>query len=120
MRVFSKKALRDFWLNPKHRRSQQPLMQWYQVVSDAEWRQFSDVRKTFNNCDQVGSKVVFDVGGNNYRIIAVIDYERQRVYVRAVLDHKEYDKGTWKNDTFGDDWIPFKKMLKNRPGKKKL
>ena len=75
-------------------------MEWFHTVTDAEWHRFADVKRTYNSCDQVGSKTVFDVGGNKYRIIAFIYFERQRVYVRAILDHKEYDKGNerWKED----------------------
>lgn len=54
--------------------------------------------------DPVGRKLVFNIGGNKFRLVAVIDDERHKVFVRAVLDHKEYDKGEWKQDTFGDDW----------------
>src|SRR6267142_1746739 len=115
MRVISRRKLRKFWENPEHPHSQGPLLEWYQVVTRAEWRRFADVKNICQACDQVGSKTVFDVGGNRYRIITVIDYERQRVYIRAVLDHKGYDKGTWKLYTFGDDWIPFQQMMKDRP-----
>lgn len=112
--------LRDFWTNPKYRRAESSLSAWYQAVTDAEWQKFADVRKTYASCDQVGGKTVFNVGGNHYRIITKIDYERKRVYIRAVLDHKEYDTGAWKHDTFGDDWISFSKMMdemreKNEP-----
>ncbi len=119
MHVITKRMLREFWENPKYSRAQSPLLQWYQAAADAEWHCFADVKKTFGSCDQVGSKTVFDVGGNKYRIIAVIDYERQKVYIRAVLDHREYDEGKWKTDTFGDDWQRFKQMIQDRPNGKK-
>ena len=48
----------------------------------------------------VGNKAVFDVGGNNFRVIAVINYANHTVFIRAVLDHKEYDRGRWKKDDF--------------------
>ncbi len=114
MHVISKKALREFWEDPRHSRAEGPLLDWYGVVTKAEWRHFADMKKTYNSCDQVGSKTVFDVGGNKYRIIAFVDYERQQVYIRAVLDHKEYDKGSWKSDPFGDDWKPFKQMMESK------
>ena len=94
-----------------HPHSEGPLAEWFDVVSDANWQSFADVKKSYNSTDKVGSKTVFDVGGNHYRVVTFIDYESQRVYIRAVLDHKEYDKGNWKNDTFGDDWKPFVKMI---------
>ena len=117
MHVISKKMLREFWENPKYRNAEKLMKEWFQTVSDAEWHRFADVKSTFSSCDQVGSKTVFDVGGNKYRIIAFIDYECQRLFVRAVLDHKDYDKGNWKKDTFGNQWTPFqKKCFDDRNG----
>jgi mRNA interferase HigB len=50
---------------------------------------------------RVGNFIVFNIGGNNYRLITYPDYESQLIFVRAVLTHAEYDKETWKND----DWF---------------
>jgi mRNA interferase HigB len=103
MRVISKAKLRKFWEDPGHPRAEEPLRSWYRVVLAADWRCPADVKGTYNTADLVGAKVVFDVGGNKYRLIAVIDYERHKVLVRHVLAHKEYDRGHWKKDTFGED-----------------
>ena len=56
------------------------------------------MRKAFKAADLVGRFVVFDIGGNKYRLIAVIHYNRGRVYVRHVLTHAEYDEENWKDD----------------------
>ncbi len=58
------------------------------------------MKKTFNATDLVGNKAVFDVGGNKFRVIAVINYVNHTVFIRAVLDHRSYDKGHWKKDDF--------------------
>ena len=93
MRIISKKKLRAFWT--EHPRAKAALEAWYQVARHAEWESFADVRETFNTADQVGRFTVFDIGGNKYRLIAVIHFDRGTLYVRHVLTHAEYDKGKW-------------------------
>ncbi len=96
MHVISKKKLREFW--EEHPRSKAALEAWYQVAEHAEWESFAGVRKTFNTADQVGKFTVFDIGGNKYRLIAVIHFNRGKLYVRHVLTHANYDEGKWKNE----------------------
>jgi mRNA interferase HigB len=104
MRVISLKKLREFWSSPGRRDAEGPLRAWYQVVRVADWTCFADVRETYRTADLVGRKVVFNIGGNRYRLVAVIHYEAHKVFVRHVLTHAEYDSGRWKDDTFGEDW----------------
>jgi mRNA interferase HigB len=94
MHVISKKKLREFW--EEHPKAQSPLEAWYQIARHAEWESFSDVRATFNTVDQVGHFTVFDIGGNKYRLIAAIHFNRGIVFVRHVLTHAEYDTDNWK------------------------
>jgi Uncharacterized protein conserved in bacteria len=96
MRIISKKKLREFW--DKDPKAKSPLEAWYQIAKHAEWESFADVRKAFNTADRVGRFVVFDIGGNKYRLIAVIHFNRGKLFVRHVLTHAEYDKGKWKKD----------------------
>lgn len=96
MYIISKKKLREFW--EEHPRAKAALETWYQVAKHAEWESFADVRKTFNTADQVGKFTVFDIGGNKYRLIAVIHFNRGKLFVRHVLTHAEYDDGKWKNE----------------------
>ena len=102
--VISIKKLKEFWNDPRHPNAEKALRWWYQQVRQARWETPVDVKATFNTVDQVGRKTIFDAGGNKYRIITVIDFDGHKVFIRFVLDHKEYDKGQWKKDTFGDDW----------------
>jgi len=101
MRVISKKRLKDFWeILPAARTS---LEQWYKVAGGAEWRHFAELRKTFNHADVATTDkghpvVVFDVGGNKYRIIAALHYDRGICYVLRVLTHKQYDTNQWKKE----------------------
>ena len=62
----------------------------------AVWQSFADVRAVYAKADQVGQFTVFNVGGNKYRLLAAIHYNRAKVYVRHVLTHAEYDRGEWK------------------------
>ena len=57
---------------------------------------FVELQETFPSADQVGKLTVFNIGGNNVQLIAAIHYNRQKLYVRAVLTHPEYDLGKWK------------------------
>ena len=85
----------------KHREIVQWLSQWVQVVQGASWRSLADVRHNYPSADGVKllSDVVvtvFNVKGNSYRLLTVIEYDAQRVYVVDVLTHAEYDKNQWK------------------------
>lgn len=95
MRIISKKALREFW--QEYPDAENPLRYWYTVTSKASWDDFSDVRKDFNTADVFGLCVVFNIGGNKYRLITKIDYRHKTVFIRVVLTHVEYDKGRWKH-----------------------
>jgi mRNA interferase HigB len=102
MHIISKKRLRNFW--EKHPRAKAPLEEWHQVVRKVKWGKFADVRATYRSADSVNQFVVFDIGGNKFRLIAFIDYEYGKVFVRSVLTHKDYEKGNWKKDEFGKDF----------------
>lgn len=52
---------------------------------------------TFNSVDKVGDLIVFDIGGNKYRLIAYIRFEKQILYIKAVLTHRDYERGAWKS-----------------------
>jgi mRNA interferase HigB len=89
MHVISLRALRDFWR--KHPAAESPLRNWHAVVEATVFDDFNDLRRTFRSADHVAPYTVFDIGGNNYRLIAVIHYDARRVYVRAVMTHADYD-----------------------------
>ena len=95
MHVISKKKLREFW--DQYPKAKSPLEAWYQIAKQAQWNNFADVRKTFNAADAVGRFVVFDIGGNKYRLIAAIHFNRAKLFVRHVLTHAAYDEGKWKD-----------------------
>ena len=96
MHVISKKALRQFW--KRRPDAEQPLRRWFKIVTFAEWQSFADVRAVYAGADQVGRFTVFNIGGNKYRIVAAVHYNRGKVYIRHVLTHRDYDQGKWKED----------------------
>lgn len=94
MRVISKRPLREFWtLHPESR----PLFEdWFRKASRVEASSFPTLRQTFGSADYVDGYTIFDVGGNRYRIAAVIHYDKRRLYIRQVMTHAEYDRNTWR------------------------
>jgi mRNA interferase HigB len=96
MHVISEKKLREFWL--KRPAAKELLRAWHRVAERAAWESFADVRTVYPSADQVGRCTVFDIGGNKYRLVVVIHFNRGKVYVRHVMTHEEYNKGTWKGD----------------------
>ena len=94
MHVISKKPLRDFWgLHPEAR----PMLEdWFLKANQCVAGSFPDLKKTFNSADYVDGFTIFDVGGNRYRIAAVIHYDKKRLYVRAVMSHARYDRNHWR------------------------
>ncbi len=96
MHVLSRKRLRDF--TALHPDAGRPLMAWYRVMSRMDFASFAELRRAFGSVDKVGKFTVFDIAGNRFRLVAAIHYNRQRVYVRHVLTHTDYDRGNWLDD----------------------
>lgn len=96
MRIISLRRLREFWT--AHLDAEASLRAWYRVATQARWQRFIDVRAHYRSADQVGKFTVFDLAGNKYRLITVIHFNTGRVYVRQVLTHAAYDRGTWQHD----------------------
>jgi len=94
MHVIAKPILVEFWT--KHPHAEAPLQAWYRIVKSKDFVSFDDLRKTFDSADYVGGLTVFDIGGNNYRLIASIHYNRRKLYIRHVLTHREYDRNKWR------------------------
>ncbi len=81
----------------KYRNCVAALDGWFRVIEKNTFTSFSDLKKTFNSVDKVGDLFVFDIGGNKLRLIASIHFNRQKLYIRHILTHKEYDDGKWRN-----------------------
>jgi mRNA interferase HigB len=90
MRVIAISTLREFW--EKHPQSETPLRSWYADVSHADWRTPADIKATHRNASFVGSnRVIFNIKGNDYRLIVAVHYNRGMLYIRFVGTHAEYD-----------------------------
>ena len=69
---------------------------WIRVVRKARWHNLAEVRQTYAHVDAVDELTVFNIKGNHYRLIVGMDYRWERVYIKHLLTHAEYDKGEWK------------------------
>ena len=100
MRVISKARLKQFWAAPGHAVAEGPLRAWYTHVNNktVSWHSWSNVKADFPTASLVGNCVVFNVGGNKFRLIARILYRSQKVYVLKVMTHAEYDDDKWKDE----------------------
>lgn len=96
MRVMSRSTLKEFWVN--HTNAETPLTHWYNIVSKEVWSNPNDIKSSFRSADFVENKVVFNIGGNKYRLVVVVNYHRGGwVFVKFVGTHAEYDKITVKD-----------------------
>jgi mRNA interferase HigB len=98
MRVISKARLKQFWESPGYEDADGPLRAWYTHVNSrtVAWQSWGDAKADFSSASLVGSCVVFNIGGNKYRLITRILYVSQKVFVLKVMSHKEYDEDKWK------------------------
>src|SRR5688500_8326447 len=94
MRIIAKRTLRQFWENhPRGEAARVPLLVWHSTVEDADWAKPADVKATFGDASILkDSRVVFNIGGNRYRVVVRINYPYRVVYIRFVGTHAEYDK----------------------------
>jgi mRNA interferase HigB len=100
MRVISKARLKQFWETPGHADAEGPLRAWHTRVNSktVTWRSWGDVKADFPSASTVGACVVFNIGGNKYRLATRILYASHKVFVLKAMTHAEYDEGKWKKD----------------------
>ena len=91
MRIMTKATIRDYIKdNPN---SETALIEWMEKTEKAEWKNFADIKNTFNSVDYVGKQhYVFDIKGNDYRLIVVIQFTPGNVFIRFIGTHVEYDR----------------------------
>ncbi len=91
MRIIALGTLRDFW--KKHPQAEIPLRSWYALASRADWRRPSGIKADYASASfMAGNRVVFNIKGNDYRLVVAVHYDRGMMYVRFVGKHREYDR----------------------------
>lgn len=91
MRVISRKTLREFW--SKHADCEQQLKAWYQEADKAKWKSPNDIKTEYPGASILqNNRVVFNIRGNNYRLIVRINYAYQIIRIRFIGTHSQYDK----------------------------
>ena len=92
MQVIALRTLRQFW--EKHPQAAVPIKVWYAMVSKTEWANPAEIKSQFGlSVDFVGdNRVIFDLGGNKYRLVVHVSYTFKRVLVKFIGTHAEYDK----------------------------
>jgi mRNA interferase HigB len=94
LHIISRKGLKE--AAARHRDLEAPLDVWFRIAKKASWHNLADVRQTFASADAVGKWTVFNIKGNKYRLVVEINYRYQRLYIRHVLIHADYDREKWK------------------------
>lgn len=118
MRVISKARLSRFWRIPGHEEAKGPLRAWFTHVNSktVAWRTPGDLKAEFGSASIVGNCVVFNIGGNKFRLIARPLYSSQKVFILKVMTHAEYDENNWQ-EACGCHAAPPKKNLPERKGR---
>jgi mRNA interferase HigB len=97
MRVISKARLKLFWESAGHANVEGPLRAWHAHVNNktVSWHSWGDVTAAFGSASIVGNCIVFNVGGNKYRLVTRILYRSQKVFILKMMTHAEYDENKW-------------------------
>jgi mRNA interferase HigB len=91
MRIIALGTLRDFWA--RHPDAEEPLAAWHAVASRARWATPAEVKAAYRNASFLtGNRVVFNIKGNDYRMVVAVHYNRQIAYIRFVGSHQQYDR----------------------------
>ena len=91
MKIVARRMLREFWI--RHPEAKGPLAAWFHAVRQAKWTGPADIRSQFRTADFVGdNRVIFDIGGNKFRLVVHIYYPHQIVRTKFVGTHRQYDR----------------------------
>ena len=79
----------------RHPQAASEITAWYKIAHKAQWRNLQEVRRDFPKADQIGRVIVFNILHNQLRLITFEAFSVQRIYAKALLTHKEYDRKEW-------------------------
>ena len=94
MHVITRKRLNEF--AAKYPDTRSALASWYRLMKQNDFASIEEIRSVFPTADKVGKLTVFNIGGNKVRLVGAVHYDRRKIYIRAVLTHKEYSEGNWR------------------------
>jgi len=92
--IITRRRLVEFW--KVHPEARVPLQHWFTIIRKTDYASLAALRRTFPSADHVHRFTVFNIGGDKFRLIAAIHYNRKKVSIRHVLTHAEYDRGSWR------------------------
>lgn len=93
MRIIAFRTLREFFEKSEYSDAEIPLRSWYHDAKTAQWKSSNELKQHYKNASIVGDgRVVFNIKGNDYRLVVAIDYEFQVIFIRFIGTHKQYDK----------------------------
>ena len=91
MRIIAKNTIVEYYT--KNPQAKSALMEWYEKAEKAEWNCLADIKQTFNSVDYVGNQhYVFNIKGNDFRLVVVVKFTPKNVYIRFIGTHAEYDR----------------------------
>lgn len=93
MRIIAFKTLREFYGNKAFADAEVPLRAWYHETKNVNWRNSNELKQQFKNASIIGDgRVVFNIKGNDYRLVVAIDYEFQAIFIKFIGTHEQYNK----------------------------
>lgn len=90
-RIFARSTIKRFW--EKHKDSEQHLKTWYDTAMNSDWKNPNDVKQTYTNASVLNNgRIVFNIKGNDYRLVTKINFEKQWIFIKFIGTHNDYDK----------------------------
>ena len=92
MRIIAKRTLIEFYEQPQYLDAKGPLEAWHEEAKNASWQSPHDVRRHYSSVSFVGNRAVFNIHGNKYRLVVLVNYRIQQIFIKFIGTHKQYDE----------------------------